>query len=255
MKLTFLGTGTSHGIPVIACGCKVCRSRNPHNTRTRSSVLITDGETQVIIDTGPDLRTQLLRENVTRLDAVLQTHDHADHLNGIDDVRVFTRDKPMPFYASQDVIDETRKRFSYIFSKQLPGGGTPSLNMRAADPEGFSIGSLQIIPIPVNHGCKTILGYRIGSIAYITDCSRIPEESYGLLQGVGTLIMGALRYRPHPTHFSIDQALAVSGKINPGKTYLTHFCHDIDHAVIEKELPAGVYPAYDGLMIEGTESI
>ncbi len=209
----------------------------------------------MVIDTGPDLRTQFIRGNVTRLDAVLQTHDHADHLNGIDDVRVFTREKPMPFYASQEVIDETRKRFSYIFSKQIPGIGTPSLDMRVADPKGFKIGSLEIVPIPIYHGCKTILGYRIGSIAYLTDCSGIPEESYTLLQGIGTLIVGALRYRPHPTHFSIDQALAVSEKINPEKTYLTHFCHDVDHAVIEKELPAGVYPAYDGLVIEETESI
>jgi phosphoribosyl 1,2-cyclic phosphate phosphodiesterase len=218
-------------------------------------VLITDGDIQVVIDTGPDLRTQLLRESVTRLDAVIQTHDHADHLNGIDDVRVFTREKPMPFYASQEVIDETRKRFSYIFLKQNPGGGTPSLDMRVADPDGFSVGSLAIIPIPIYHGCKTILGYRIGSIAYLTDCSGIPEESYILLQGVRTLIIGALRYRSHPTHFSIDQALAVSRRINPEKTYLTHFCHDVDHAVVEKELPVGVYPAYDGLIIEGMESL
>jgi len=198
---------------------------------------------------------QLIREKVTQLDAVLQTHDHADHLNGIDDVRVFTRSKPMPFYASQEVVEETRKRFSYIFSNQVPGGGTPSLDMRIADPKGFTIGSLEIVPIPIYHGCKTILGYRIGSIAYLTDCSGIPEESYPLLNGVGTLIIGALRYRTHPTHFSIDQALDVSRKINPEKTYLTHFCHDVDHAVIEKELPVGIHPAYDGLTIEGTESI
>jgi len=186
---------------------------------------------------------------------VLQTHDHADHLNGIDDLRVFTREKPMPFYASQEVVDEIRERFSYIFLKQVPGGGIPSLDMRIADSKGVKIGSLEIIPIPIYHGCKTILGYRIGSMAYLTDCSRIPEESYALLKGVGTLIIGALRYRPHPTHFSIEQALAVSKKINPEKTYLTHFCHDVDHAVIEKELPDGVCPAYDGLIIEGAESI
>jgi len=218
-------------------------------------VLITDGDKQIVIDTGPDLRTQLIREQVAQLDAVLQTHDHADHLNGIDDVRVFTREKPMPFYASQEVVDETRKRFPYIFSKQVSGGGTPSLDMRIADPKGFTIGSLEIVPIPIYHGCKTILGYRIGSMAYLTDCSGIPEGSYPLLKGIGTLILGALRYRSHPTHFSIDQALAVSRKINPEKTYLTHFCHDVDHAIIEKELPAGIYPAYDGLTIEGTESI
>ncbi len=217
--------------------------------------MISDGNIQIIIDTGPDLRTQLIREHVIRLDAVLQTHDHADHLNGIDDLRVFTYENPMPFYASQAVIEEIEKRFSYIFIKQLPGGGTPSLSMRAADPKGFRLGSMDIVPVPIYHGCKIILGYRIGSIAYLTDCSGMPDESYTLLKGVKTLIIGALRYRPHPTHFSIDQALALSGKINPEKTYLTHFCHDVDHAVIEKELPAGAYPAYDGLIIEETESL
>lgn len=197
----------------------------------------------------------MIREKITWLDAVFQTHDHADHLNGIDDLRVFTWDTPLPFYAAQEVIDEIVKRFGYIFSHKIPGSGAPSLDMRLADPGGVMIGSLKVTPIPVYHGCKIIYGYRIGNIAYITDCSGIPEESFTLLKDVETLIIGALRYRPHPTHFTVDQAIAASRKINPRETYLTHFCHDIDHAVIEQKLPDGIYPAYDGLTIEVMEVV
>lgn len=249
MKLTFLGTGTSHGVPVIACSCPVCTSVDPRNVRTRSSVLLDDGRKIVVIDTGPDFRAQMLRERIDHLDAVIFTHDHADHLNGIDDLRVFTWHKRLPVYAATEVLEEIGNRFSYIFSSRVPGGGKPNLDVHSLSSEGIVIGDMHIVPVPIFHGSRLIHGYRIGSLAYLTDCSGIPEESFAMLSGVKILVVGALRYRPHPTHFSVSQAVEAAQRIGAEITYLTHICHDLDHSVLEKELPEGVFPAYDGLSL------
>ncbi len=232
---------------MIGCTCSVCRSADPRNSRTRSSILVRQEETAVVIDTGPDFRFQALRARLARLDAVIITHDHADHLNGIDDLRVFTWHQALPFYSSAEVADEVRSRFPYIFRRDAPGGGIPNLLMRDADPEGVQVGNLRIVPVPIYHGCRVINGYRIGSAAYLTDCSGIPESSYKLLEDLELLVIGALRYRPHPTHFSVAQAAAAAGRIGAERTYLTHMCHDLDHAVLAEELPQGIFPAYDGL--------
>lgn len=250
MRLKFLGTGTSHGIPVISCGCSVCRSGNPKNRRLRSSMLITsENGTNIVVDTGPDFRMQMLNAQVVSLDAVCITHPHADHLNGIDDLRIFTRHREMPIYADVQTTEEIRRRFDYIFMNPVPGGGKPRLQMHVLGEEPFTVGEIAVTPVPVNHGKQMIMGFRFGDMCYLTDCSGIPESSYDLLTGLEVLVIGALRYQEHPTHFSVEQALAAAQRIGAGRTFLTHICHDIDHDDLEGELPAGVSPAFDGLEI------
>ncbi len=249
MNITFLGTGTSHGVPVIGCGCRVCRSPDPKNRRTRSSLLLEDEQTALVIDTPQEFRIQALREGLGRLDGVCYTHHHADHVYGIDDLRVFTKHRKLPVYGPEKTLRFIREKFDYMFAGNCGRGGIADLDLRDIQQSGPEIGGYILQPVPVNHGREVITAYRAGPLAYVTDCSGIPPKSFELLEGVEVLIIGALRHRPHPTHFSVDEALAVIEKIGPRMAYFTHMCHDIDQKELEMQLPASVRPAYDGLSL------
>ena len=262
IRVTVLGSGTSHGVPAIGCDCEVCRSQDPRDKRTRPSILIeivgepasafAGAVRSILVDTSTDLRTQALANDVRRVDAILFTHTHADHVFGLDDVRRFNQMQrsAIPCFADADSLSNLRRMFSYIFEppKQL-GGGLPQLLLfRLAG--AFSLGGVEIVPIPLFHGTLPVLGFRLGSFAYLTDCNRIPDESFTLLAGVRTLIIDALRQRPHSTHFSVGEATAAAARIGAERTYFTHICHDLGHAATCASLPAGVELAYDGLVLE-----
>lgn len=250
MRITFLGTGTSHGIPVLTCNCPVCQSEVMENKRTRTSVSIQSGQTTLIVDTTPEFRIQALREKIQKIDGVLYTHAHADHLHGIDDLRAYTTKNPIDIWGAPHVLREIEDRFAYIFTETLQkGGGKPDLKMNPLRKKTV-IGDIKVTPIPIKHGIMDILGYRFNNTAYLTDCSYISSGSFKLLEGLDNLIIGALRYRPHSTHFNLEQALEAIDKIQPKKAYLTHICHDMEHFRLLKELPDNVYPAWDGLVIE-----
>ena len=245
-----LGSGTSHGVPMIGCDCATCRSTDPRDTRSRASILIrvADGPS-ILVDTTPDLRTQALANDVRRVDAILYTHSHADHVMGLDDVRRFNalQRESIPCYGDARTLADVRRIFAYAFDEQTPkGGGLPRIVLYAIGGE-FSLGAATIQPIPLLHGSRPILGFRFGSFAYLTDCSSIPDSSWPLLSGVRTIILDALRERPHPTHLSISEALAVVERMGPAHAYFTHMCHDLPHAATCARLPRGVELAYDGL--------
>lgn len=258
MEVTFLGTGTSHGIPVITCNCKVCRSEDPRNRRYRSSLHIKTAKTSIIIDTTPEFRLQVIRTHINSVDGVLYTHVHADHLHGIDDLRPYSKDRDVTIFGRERDLLEIKERFPYIFGTTLQlGGGKPQLICNPIE-NSFYIDDLNITPIPIKHGKLDIYGYRLGNVAYLTDCNYIPEESYKLLENLDTLIIGALRYREHSTHFNIDQAIEEIKKINPKNAYLTHLCHDVDHEELlnylnHKSKKEGfikkIKPAHDGLCL------
>jgi phosphoribosyl 1,2-cyclic phosphate phosphodiesterase len=251
-RVTFLGTATSHGVPMIGCGCATCLSDDPRDRRSRPSIYIElrDG-TCILVDTTPDLRTQALRFNVVRVDAILFTHSHADHVMGLDDVRRFNvlQDASIPCYGDRRTMTELRKTFSYVFESRDPGGGIPRIQLI---PVGgpFTLGRQEVVPVPVMHGCRTIFGFRLGRFAYLTDCSAIPEASWALLQGLDTLVLDALRHRPHPTHFTVAEALGVVERLAPRHAYFTHICHDLPYAATNASLPSGVELAWDGLQCE-----
>lgn len=249
MHITFLGTGTSHGIPVIGCECPVCTSDDPHNNRMRSSILIEHEGFSCVVDTGQEFRIQAIRAHITHLDAVFYTHDHADHLHGIDDLRVFSRSSALPVYGSADLLEQIHRRFAYIFSAPVKGGGVPSLDLRSVDERGVDIGGLRVQAVPIYHGRRLIYGYRFGNAAYLTDCSSIPDSSMDLLRSLDVLIIGALRYYPHPTHFSVGQAVEAIKKIGPKRGYLTHMSHQLEHGELSAALPESIQPAYDGLRL------
>lgn len=248
MKIVVLGSGTSNGIPIIGCTCDVCSLKEPKNSRYRSSILITDNDTSIVIDTTPEFRLQAIRADLQSLNAVLYTHSHADHIHGLDDLRAFSYKIPIDVWGSKETLDVIKKRFEYIFIKTQKGGGKPQLNLKRFDENGFiTIGKIKIELLPVKHGQLDVHGFRIGDFAYITDCSHIPEKTMKKLIGVNTFIIGALRYRVHETHFNLEQAIDVIKKIDPDRAYLTHICHDMDHTKLLKELPPGIEPCYDGL--------
>ncbi len=250
MTITFLGTGTSHGIPMVGCTCPVCRSDVPENRRTRASLWIRTAERSILIDAGPEFRLQAVREGMRSLDALFLTHAHADHLHGLDDIRPLSVDRAVPVYGNEPAILELRERFAYIFRTTQEGGGKPRLDLHILNGKPVAVGSLSVTPVPILHGELPILGYRIGPFAYLTDCSAIPDPSRRLLEGLRVLVIGALRHRPHPTHFTVKQAVETAAEIGAEQVYLTHMTHDLDHDSLERELPPGVRPAFDGLTLE-----
>ncbi len=253
MRITLLGTGTSVGVPMIGCKCNVCRSTDPRDKRLRVSVLIEDRKQNIVIDTSADFRQQMLAHRVTHLEAVLYTHQHYDHIAGFDDLRAFQflKQKAPICYASAAVATHLRKTFDYAFGAALQtGGGLPQVKIVEIDDRPFSIHGLEIIPVPLLHGSLPIFGFRIGTFAYLTDCSEIPEASFALLENLDTLVLDGLRFKPHPTHFSISEAVAIAERIAPRITYLTHINHDVMHGETERALPEKVRLGYDGLEFE-----
>lgn len=253
MRVTFLGTGTSTGVPVVGCRCRVCTSPHPYNQRLRQSVLIEEGEKYFLIDTTPDLRLQLLRHPIPRLDFILFTHSHSDHLMGLDDIRPFNfrQRETLPAFANAMTARAIRRAFAYIWdeSSQI-GGGKPQLELIEVDAP-FTHEGVRITPIPVDHGNWTILGFRIGNFAYVTDTNGIPPASMKLLQGVEVLALDGLRPGPrHPTHFILGEAVACAQQIGARETWLIHLTHEVDHDEVEATLPPGVRLAYDGLVLD-----
>ena len=259
-QLVFLGTGTSHGVPMIGCGCEVCNSDDPHNSRTRSSVILGLPEGNLLIDTTPELRIQLVRERIGQIDAVAITHEHVDHLFGLDDLRIFPLylERDVPLYCTTKVEQSIRSVFSYAFDPitlQFPAGGVPRLDFQNISPNGhggfepFEVLGATITPIPLLHGRHDVLGFRVGNLAYCTDVKEIPPASFPLLEGVETLILDALRERPHPTHMHLDQAVETAEKLGVRRALFTHICHNLDHASTNARLPEGIELAYDGLVV------
>ncbi|MCA9129047.1 MAG: MBL fold metallo-hydrolase [Planctomycetales bacterium] len=253
-QFILLGTGTSVGVPAIGCACDVCRSTNPRNKRTRCSVAIGLPHGNLLIDTPPDLRTQLLRESIGIIHAVLFTHEHADHIFGLDDLRLFPfhLNAPVPLYCEPQVEQRIRHSFDYAFrdGPQTHPGAIPSLAPRTIGLEPFEVLGATIRPLRLLHGPRyQVLGFRIGNIAYCTDTNAVPEESYSVLAGCEILIIDGLRSTPHATHFHVEGALAVIERVAPKQAYLTHVCHDLEYEQTCAELPAGVELAYDGLRL------
>lgn len=252
LKITFLGTGTSTGVPVVGCGCRVCTSEDPRNRRFRQSVKIETNGMYGLIDTTPDLRMQLLRDPIPRLDFILYTHSHSDHIMGLDDIRPFNfrQRESIAAYASPLTAKAIRRAFAYIWDHSQLGGGKPQLDLQEIE-RPFRIGDTEVIPLPVRHGEWTIFGYRIGPFAYITDTNGIPAASRKLLAGVDTLALDALRPSPpHPTHFTTGEAVRIAQEIGARKTWLIHMAHEADHETLERDLPADIRVAYDGLSLE-----
>lgn len=251
MKITFLGTGTSQGIPVITCNCDVCSSRDKKDNRLRTSVLIETKNTNIVIDTGPDFRQQMLREKVKKLDAVLFTHEHKDHISGLDDIRSYNyvQQKPMDVYGQQRVLEALKQEFAYVFS-ELKYPGIPQVILHEINTNIFTVNDVPVLPVPVMHLKLPILGFRIGNFGYITDANYISEESKKLLSGLDVLVINALRIKKHISHFNLQEALAIAGELKPKKTFLTHISHHLGKQEdILKMVPTGVEPAYDGLRI------
>ncbi|HEY8418338.1 MAG TPA: MBL fold metallo-hydrolase [Limnochordales bacterium] len=251
MELLFLGTGTSVGVPVIGCDCPVCTSPDPRNQRFRSSVLLRHRDVHILIDTAPELRQQALRYGLRRVDAVLLTHNHADHIFGFDDLRRFNhlQGRPIPVYGAPDTLENIRCIFSYAFRPAQPGGSKPEVELHPIDGV-FQLGDLTFTPIPVLHGQMPVTGYRVGDVAYVTDVSHIPPASLELLRDLDVLVLGALRFRPHPTHMSIAEALEVIAELKPRRAFLTHLSHDVDYELTTRKLPPPVRLAYDGLRVQ-----
>lgn len=255
MIVTFLGTGTSTGVPVVGCHCRVCTSQDPKNQRLRQSVKVEADGKFFIIDTTPDLRLQLLRDPIPRLDFILYTHSHSDHMMGLDDIRPFNfrQREAIHAYANAKTAKAVRRAFSYIWNESQIGGGKPQLELHEVE-TAFSHDGIEVVPLPVTHGDWTILGFRIGRFAYITDTNGIPESSMRLLEGVEVLALDGLRPAPpHPTHFTIDEAVEVAARIGARQTWLIHLTHDVDHEPFDATLPDGVRLAYDGLRLEIAE--
>lgn len=254
-QLIFLGTGTSHGVPVIGCECPTCRSTDPKNKRTRCSVVLGLPEGNLLIDTSPELRIQLLREGIGRIHAVAYTHGHADHLFGLDDLRIFPAylGRNLPVYCEPTVEEQIRLAFSYAFDptvQEYPAGGVPKLQFFPITPgQVFEGLGTEILPFRLEHGRYQVLGFRIGRVAYCTDTSGIPPESWAMLEGLEVLILDCLRRQAHPTHLHLEAAVALAQQIAPRQTFFTHVCHDLEQKATNACLPLNMELAYDGLRI------
>ena len=251
MKVIFMGTGTSDGVPMIGCKCKVCTSKDKRDKRTRSSVLINHNNKNYIIDTSADFRWQMIRECIDNLDAVFYTHAHADHTSGIVDLRSlnFIMNRSIDCYGNKDTMDTLRDKYDFFFNPIQVGGGLPQVVFHIIEKD-IIFDDLKVIPIPVEHGVLNILGYRFNNFTYITDASFITDDSLKLIEGSEVLVLNGLRYRPHHTHLCLQQSVNIADKLGIKKVYFTHMTHDVLHRHLEKELPINMYPAYDGLTIE-----
>ena len=250
MQIIILGSGTSHGVPVPGCDCAVCRSANPKNRRFRASILLRYNEKNVLVDTATDFRSQALANDVRTIDAVLFTHGHADHIYGLDDLRAYSqRQGRIRCFANEQTVAILRKSFEYIFIGRNEGGGIPEIELNVVTGP-FDLFGRTIRPIEILHGKRTILGFRVGHTAYLTDCSGISPQSMALLSGVKLLVITGLRWEPHATHFSIGQALEIAKVVRPERTLFTHICHRLEHEATNAALPPGAELAYDGMVIE-----
>lgn len=249
MKVTFLGTGTSQGVPVIGCECQVCKSLDFRDKRFRSSIHVEAQGVSLVVDTGPDFRMQMLRAGIKKLDAIVYTHEHKDHTAGLDDIRPynFSQQMDMPIFGRRQVLDQIQREFSYIFSaKKYPG--VPQVEPVEINENPFQINGLPITPIPVLHYKLPVLGFRFGDFSYITDANFIPDESLELLEGTEILVLNALQKESHISHFTLDEAIEMAQKIGAKQTYFTHISHRLGlHAAVERDLPTGIALGYDGL--------
>ncbi|MGH7559453.1 MAG: MBL fold metallo-hydrolase [Gemmatimonadales bacterium] len=256
MRLTLLGTGTSFGVPQIGCECGVCRSSDPKDRRTRTAALLESEDTAILIDTPPELRLQLLAAGTRRLDAVLYTHEHADHVGGIDDLRIFSvrRPEPLPLYGAPPVLEFLRSSYRYIFDDATPvyaGTSRPRLTLRTLEASRpLDIAGVPVLPIQFEHGHEGVMGFRFGAVAYLTDVKRVPDEAREQLRNLEILVLNALWWRPHPTHLSIPEAIDTARALGARRTVLTHLTHETGHADLASRLPPGVEPGYDGLSLE-----
>jgi phosphoribosyl 1,2-cyclic phosphate phosphodiesterase len=255
LTITFLGTGTSQGVPMVGCKCAVCASADPRDKRTRSSIYVSTPECAWVIDTGPEFRMQCLREKIDRCDAVVYTHSHTDHVMGFDDLRPFCANgRELPVYASAETMADLRRMFAFAFGSlaQFPGYVRPQPHLVDGP---FQLGGITVTPFPLKHGRAAVNGYLLECggrklAAYMSDCKEAPPAAIERIHGVEALIIDALRYAEHPTHYNVSEALAVAAQVQPGATWFTHLCHDLAHAETEARLPAGTRIAYDGLKLE-----
>jgi len=256
MRLTFLGTGTSFGVPQIGCDCAVCRSEDPRDRRSRSGALLESDGNVILIDTPPELRLQMLGAGLSRVDAVLYTHEHADHVNGIDDLRIFSvrQRRPIPCHGPAETLERVRSGFPYIFDdavRPYEGTSKPQLDLQPLEPgKEVTIAGVRVLPLAFRHGHLRVFGYRFGPLAYITDVKAVAEAERAHLAHLKVLVLNALWWRPHPTHMSIGEAIDTARAVGAERTYLTHLTHETGHALLAQQLPEGIFPAYDGLTVE-----
>ena len=251
MRIRILGCGTSIGVPVIGCDCRVCRSDNPRNNRMRASIFVETDRTKVLVDVTPDFRTQALREGIRRIDAVFMTHEHFDHISGLDDLRPmsFRSGHDVPVYCNESTKEFIEQRFYYAFNPPQKGGGVPALDLRLLDgPVTFD--DVTVTPVEIFHGRLPILGFRFNSFGYVTDCSEMPGETKEKLKDLKVLVLNALRRRPHSTHLNLEQAVALAKELRAGQTYFTHMADDLEYEEINAQLDGGFALAYDGLTID-----
>jgi len=255
VRLTFLGTGTSFGIPQVGCRCAVCSSSDPRDRRNRTGVVIEADGKRLLVDTPPELRVALLAAGIRSVDAVLYTHDHADHTHGIDDLRALSGHGrgTLPLYGPADALERMRLKFDYIFdplARPIPGSSRPDVTLTALEPDvEAQVAGLAVLPLRFNHGPSDVFGYRIGPLAYLTDVKAVPAAERAALEGLDVLVLNALFHRPHPTHLSIPEAVEAARSVGARRTYLTHLTHETGHAALLAELPPGIEPAYDGLVV------
>jgi phosphoribosyl 1,2-cyclic phosphate phosphodiesterase len=251
IDITVLGSGTSMGVPTLGCDCKVCTSNDPRDNRLRPSIALAYGGRTVVVDTTPDFRQQALRAGVRRIDAIVYTHAHADHIMGLDDVRPINLKQraPIPIYGSEETLATIIRSFAYVFENANPESAIPKLETRIVNGASFDLFGLEFTPVLLHHGRGRVFGHRFGGAAYLTDHSDIPEESLALLGGLDVLFLDALRHKPHPTHSTLEQAVGYVRRLQPRRAYFTHISHDLPHARTNAMLPANVQLAYDGLTI------